>query len=558
MRASDDPLGKVLLARGAITEATLADVLEHQRRALPVGSLCYILGHLDEETLTRALSRQFGTPGLVLDQCVIRLDVLEAVPRATAIRHNVLPVYEDEQRIFLAAEDPEGISEVLRKIRFMRGKTPVVYVALHITLARTVRACYAARDDGDRYHFGPLAEVTRPDERGHMAVISEFISEPADNSSAPVEPNAFDDVTKEIDDLDLLFFDALDEDATGTQEHPARQSESFRDTHGLPASLSTEVAVDESPAHSAQLETRDAFQEPSAHPDTREVPTHVTPVELLEARRRPVLDLDEGTGVDYRAGHAGPRRVLIVDDDFATRHLLVKILQPLGIVTVTSSTGGEAIYQLKASPPDLVIIDVMLPEVDGFQICRAIKQSRKYNHISVILMSAVMESGAVTNELLNRYGVDAYFEKPIDITRIKRTISELLSTASAADPSTDDGFDRAVKLYKDGDVNGAIKALRLGLAVDPLSAKHHFVLANLLQKKSQLYEAIEEYEATVELKPDYFPALTRLAYLYYRKGFAAKAVEVWRRSLPFCTDLGLRQNIEAFIRRVDDEMQSLG
>ena len=55
----------------------------------------------------------------------------------------------------------------------------------------------------------------------------------------------------------------------------------------------------------------------------------------------------------------------------------------------------------------------------------------------------------------------------------------------------------------------------------------------------------------VELKPDYFPALTRLAYLYYRQGFAARAVETWRRSLPLCADSSLRRNIESVHAQAD-------
>jgi tetratricopeptide (TPR) repeat protein len=101
-----------------------------------------------------------------------------------------------------------------------------------------------------------------------------------------------------------------------------------------------------------------------------------------------------------------------------------------------------------------------------------------------------------------------------------------------------------------------MEMLRGGLSVDPLSAKHHFVLANLLQKKSMIYEAIDEYEATVDLKPDYFPALTRLAYLYYKKGFSAKAIDTWRRSLPHCPDQNLRQNIEVFMRKLIADIQS--
>jgi len=275
--------------------------------------------------------------------------------------------------------------------------------------------------------------------------------------------------------------------------------------------------------------------------------------------RRRLIDLDAdsdtSSSIEISTDRSGNGRALIVDDDFATRHLLVKLLQPTGIVTATSTTGSDAVRQLKASPPDVVIIDVMLPEIDGFQICRAIKQSRSYRHIAVILMSAMLSSARVTDEVLHHYGADGYFEKPLDTDRMLRRIKEILRTSQPGKTTRyDDSFKRALVLYKQGDIDSAIELLRVGLEVDPLSAKHHFLLANLLQKKSLFYEAIEAYETTINLKPDYFPALTRLAYLYYKKGFSTKAVETWRRALPYCDDSALRQNIEVFIHKLITDM----
>lgn len=539
MRPNVDPLGKVLLANEALSEELLADVLEQQRRTMPIGSLCYILGHLDEETLARALSRQFGTPGLVLERTVIPLHVLSAVSREVALQHNILPVFEDDQRLFLAAEDPHEVSEVLREIRFVRGKIPVPHVALQVTLARTVRAAYAARDRGERVLAGPLVEPARIDERGLMFVVSELDLTSRDVTVVPVA-EAVEDVTKELDSFEMGAMRELD-DPTQTVETTALTDElrPITDMHTSP---------EHHHARSGEITREGTLDSSSDLPDAVMPPSR-PPV-------RAILDLDAG-GVDYHSSRGGPRRVLIVDDDFATRHLLVKELQPLGLHTATAATGGEAIRQLKSNPPDVVIMDVMLPEMDGFQICQAIKQSHKYNHIAVLLMSAVISSERVTADILERYGAEGYYEKPIDTELIKRRVREVLRVAGGEKRArADDGFERAITIYKQGDIDGAISVLRAGIEVDPLSPKHHFVLANLLQKKSLTYEAIEEYEATVELKPDYFPALTRLAYLYYKKGFAAKAAAVWERSLNYCTDSALRQNIEDFIATLRTGMQS--
>jgi CheY-like chemotaxis protein len=520
-----DSLGAVLVRTGALTEEALGDVLGQQRRTMPIESLCYILGYLDEETLARGLSRHLNMPAVVLDQSVIPLDVLAAVSRDTALQHNVLPVHEDDRCIFVAVEDPVAASEVLREISLNSGKTPVVHVALHATLARSVRACYAARERGQRYYEGPLADPGPHPAPGYMATVADIRSSSEDIRASPLADLLVEDVTREL------------------EHHELHMLKEYEPTSTIETEPLADTTMNTMPGQHVRM-------------GTFEGPTDVSAMAAVPDRdSASVLDLDAGEGTGYRAGHAGPGRVLIVDDDFATRHLLIKVLQPQGLLTATAATGSEAIRHLTSSPPDVIILDVMLPEMDGFEICRAIKESRKYSHIAVILMSAGSER--ITDEALTRHGANAYFEKPLDTDRLRDHVIGLLPALEQSAPADqDDSFGRAIALYKSGDIDGAIHLLRAGLEMDPLSAKHHFVLANLLQTQSLLYEAIDEYEATVELKPDYFPALTRLAYLYHQQGFAAKAVEVWRRSLPCCPDPTLRQNIERFIARLSGDVKS--
>jgi CheY-like chemotaxis protein len=510
-----------------LSDEALADVLDCQRHTLPFASLCYVLGYIDEDALVRMLSRQQGVPGVALDRCVIDLAVLDGVPRELGLRDNVLPVYEDEARVFVATDDPAAVGDVLRELEFIKGKTVVPHIALHVTLMRTVRACYAALARGEPLLCGPAAD----DEERYpfLAVVSDVPVSPSGEIEARAHEALVEDVTKELLDVELVLIE------------------------------STETGLDDASQGRYETSTVDVAPAPEDAATGDQPELDMPSVDLVPAERGGrTIDLDEGDGAVYESRADGPARILIVDDDFATRHLLVKELQPLGYLTATASSGSEAVRAIKSHPPDLVVIDVMLPEVDGFQICRAIKQSRLYHHIPVILMSAVIDSGRVTDELLRRYGADAYFEKPLNTERIRRRVQSLLSSRAASDEvvSEDEGFERALALYRTGQIEQAMELLRDGIRVDPLSAKHHFVLANLLQKKSLIYEAIDEYEVTVDLKPDYFPALTRLAYLYYKKGFSAKAIETWRRSLPYCPDPGLRQNIEVFMRKLIADMQS--
>ena len=139
----------------------------------------------------------------------------------------------------------------------------------------------------------------------------------------------------------------------------------------------------------------------------------------------------------------------------------------------------------------------------------------------------------------------------LDVRRLHRQLRDL-SPEERADHET--LLADALGRYHAGDIDGAIARLRGALVSDPGSPKLHFMLANMLQRASRWAEAVDEYEAVIELQPAYFPALTRLAYLYFRQGLHARAVETWRRALPVCEDPALRRNIELFMRKLVADM----
>ena len=277
----------------------------------------------------------------------------------------------------------------------------------------------------------------------------------------------------------------------------------------------------------------------------------------------PALDADAPAARDadvvalVRAMSGGPALgpdggggVLIVDDDYATRQLLVKEFAPRGYQVATAASGDDAVAALADSAPDVVIADILLPGVDGFRLCRAIKQTPRLREVAVILMSAVIESGRVTPEVLLRYQADGYAAKPLDTIRLLRIVRELLGRRRAAARTAADEVHlrRALDRYEAGDGAAAIAALRDRLEAAPTSVRVRFALANMLQRAARRDDAVREYEEVIGHAPDYFPALTRLAYLYYERGELPRAVETWRRALPHCPDRDLRRNIELFVR----------
>jgi diguanylate cyclase (GGDEF)-like protein len=105
-------------------------------------------------------------------------------------------------------------------------------------------------------------------------------------------------------------------------------------------------------------------------------------------------------------------KILIVDDEPAIVELLEEHLRSEGYETEHAFSGEEALVVLERATPDLVILDLMLPGMDGYEVCRLMQADSRLNHIPVIMLTA---RSAVPNKVLGyQRGADDYIVKPFD------------------------------------------------------------------------------------------------------------------------------------------------
>jgi CheY-like chemotaxis protein len=490
-------LGQILVQQGVIDASALSDALAHQSGRHPVASELYVLGYATERQLCMALASQTGWPGIVLDESVIRLDVLEHVSLEWARLFSALVVYEDAHMLVIAAARPEDAVVPARELAASRGKSVELRIALDITLARTIRVAFTRWKTGALFLDGPEAERSGP----YIAVV-----------------------------------------------HPDRDDDDHRRAQrALAEDASRNIVRNE------ELPSEENVGNVTSTGDWQfQTVTGSTSVEELrqeETTSMIVAELDRGDEPDT---HRGRTRALVVDPDPQNRAQMVSQLEELGHECQAATTGTQALELLGTLFFDLVFADIAAPEIGGLQLCRAIKRSKRLARVRVIVTTSVVDSGQVSDEDLQRHGADGYLEKPLDSRRLRRLMRDL-STEERGDHEP--LLAEALGRYHSGDIEGAISRLRGALVGDPSSPKLHFMLANMLQRASRWAEAVDEYEAVVELQPAYFPALTRLAYLYFRQGLHARAVETWRRALPVCEDPALRRNIELFMRKLVADMQ---
>ena len=133
---------------------------------------------------------------------------------------------------------------------------------------------------------------------------------------------------------------------------------------------------------------------------------------------------------------AEPRKpkVVIVDDDRDTREMLTLALELEGFEVGGAANGLRLISAMHVDRPDVILLDVMMSWIDGFELCRAIKKNETFADIPVIFISA--RKSAEDERAGMEAGAVDYFTKPLDVDRLVARIREILGAraASAASP----------------------------------------------------------------------------------------------------------------------------
>ncbi len=109
------------------------------------------------------------------------------------------------------------------------------------------------------------------------------------------------------------------------------------------------------------------------------------------------------------------RRILIIDDDFPAGYLIKINLEAEGYEAVLALSGEEGLEKAKTNPPDLITLDVLMPEMDGFEVMEALKKDEALNSIPVMMISVVDEVGKRRGMEL---GAVDYLLKPIDFDNL--------------------------------------------------------------------------------------------------------------------------------------------
>ena len=118
------------------------------------------------------------------------------------------------------------------------------------------------------------------------------------------------------------------------------------------------------------------------------------------------------------------KRILLVDDEEDLAFAVKMHLEAKGFEVLTAVDGQQGLDMARSQNPDLILLDVMLPKIEGYKVCRMLKFDEKYKHIPIILCTARGQEG--DKQIGHEVGANAYVVKPFDSKKLVDQINTML------------------------------------------------------------------------------------------------------------------------------------
>ena len=128
-------------------------------------------------------------------------------------------------------------------------------------------------------------------------------------------------------------------------------------------------------------------------------------------------------------------KILVVDDEPEAVELIEFNLKQAGFDVVTAADGAEALKKARASPPSLILLDLMLPEVDGLEVCKILRRDPATARIPIVMVTA--KAAEIDRVLGLELGADDYITKPFSPRELVLRIKKILQRSGSPEPESD-------------------------------------------------------------------------------------------------------------------------
>jgi excisionase family DNA binding protein len=138
-------------------------------------------------------------------------------------------------------------------------------------------------------------------------------------------------------------------------------------------------------------------------------------------------------GIPTDALESGKRKILVVDDDLELVELITEVLERDGRFEVRSVNNGfDAGMMVKEYHPDLIVLDVMLPDINGKEVCQRVRAEKAMDEVRIVCISGMVEDDKIGE--LRAAGADDFMHKPFEVEKLLERMCELLDIETVSAP----------------------------------------------------------------------------------------------------------------------------
>ena len=123
------------------------------------------------------------------------------------------------------------------------------------------------------------------------------------------------------------------------------------------------------------------------------------------------------------------KTILVADDTPSSRELIRDVLENIGFIVLEAADGNEALHQARSARPDLILLDLHMPHLDGFGVIQELRRSTEFDHTPIVALTASAMQG--DRERAMSAGFTAYIAEPIGLSTLRSEIVRLLSYVRA-------------------------------------------------------------------------------------------------------------------------------
>jgi len=430
-------LAKLLVREGLVSAEQIRESTEYgEGSGIGLGESLAALGYVTEQQLVEFLSGEFGVPSMDIDACETDESALGLIPRETALEKFLVPVSVEGPDLTIAVSDPSNIL-MLDDLGFITGKNIKPVVASERSIRTKLTEYYgesgAARAQPDEEGSGEAGtealdvntEFQKKNEEGFVFDFTDGNGRrhdiPASESGGgpdlietdiDTSVNAAEESGPGIEGTAPQAWNGIETYGESEDDDRDRASALHRDTElraGDPAIQLNEVDGENArePVSSGRI-TGTAFETPLEFDSPSNGDGYSTP-DVESPGTAPVINAPVSPGRNEKTdGERGS--VLIVDFSPTVRKIMRISLERAGYKVVSAGDGMQALASINESIPDLIFVDLKLPHMDGYQLCKVIKSHGLTKEIPVVVLSGKV--GVLDKMKIKMAGASDFITKP--------------------------------------------------------------------------------------------------------------------------------------------------